>query len=166
MSQRVRTAAAALALSLAMTLHAQTPPAVEMEWVRSSYHNGVKHGGIGIGVGLARRGEERSLIVELLSIRPIRLDRLSSLRLTGEDGASIELEPAADAWGVASSVGTRVQGFTAYTSRLSYPVTLAQLQQLRAANKVTLEAIHDGGAASVRLRGAETEAIWKYASAP
>jgi hypothetical protein len=156
------------ALSPTTVLRAQTTDTavVQSNWVRTSYDNGVKHGGVGVGVGLARRGAERAIVVELLAIRPIRLDRASSLRITTQDAISIELAPAADAWGVASSVGAKIKGLTAYTSRAAYPITLAQLEQLRAAEKVTLETIHGGGAASVRLRGAETNALWEYAGTP
>jgi hypothetical protein len=128
-------------------------------WVRSAYSNAIKHGGTGIGVGLATRPEPQAshaLVVELASQRPVGIDRKAELRVMSGRQVVLVLQPAT-AWNPPSSVSLKVKNLTINSMRQAYPVTTAQLETLLRTDKPTLQVMHAEGMAESRLHASEIE---------
>ncbi len=145
---------------------ADTMP-VRAEWLRASYHNGLKHGAIGGGLAIAARERspdaEYALVVEVLALRPVKLNTSATLRILSAGGTLVlELAPARLSWPVPSSAGAKIKGTIAYSMRQAYPITREQLATLRQTDKPIVEIVHGEGTAGLKLRNGELEAIDEF----
>lgn len=167
----IRSVSIAFAMLIAGVCHpmayGQDPAtAASAEWIRGSYHNGVKHGAVGAGLAIARRQGERpeyALVVELLGLRPVRFQKDAALRIISDGAVLMELPPAATDWQVVSEIGARIKGHPAFTARRTYPLDADQLARLHAAGDPVLEILHGEGMIELKLRRAELEALLEFA---
>jgi hypothetical protein len=150
--------------------HAQSAEApLRSQWVRSSYHNGIKNGAIGTGLAIAVRpeGDKRyAIVVELLAFRPVKLQPGSNLRILSAAEVVLDLAPAAAPWSVASDADATIKGRTAYSVRQAYPLTLDQLNALRGSPKPTLQILHAEGIMELKLRTSELDAMLEFVRQP
>jgi hypothetical protein len=160
-----------IALLLSVTTsHAQSAVAsLRSQWIRSSYHNGIKNGGIGTGLAIAVRSEGNpryAIVVELLALRPVKLQAASNLRIVSAAAVVLDLAPAAEVWTVASGASATIKGNTTYSARQAYPLTLDQLNALRSSGKPTLLIQHAEGIIELKLRTSELDAMQEYIRQP
>jgi hypothetical protein len=141
-------------------------PEVRVKWVRPSYHNGLKHGAIGGGLAIAARGDLSgcvyALAVEVLALRPVKLDTAATLRIADGGATLLELSPATTPWPVSSSAGAKIKGYTAYSMRQSHPIDAQQLQSLLSARKPMIWIAHTEGLIELKLRISEIEEIGEF----
>ncbi len=149
--------------------HAEQPPRSASLWLRGSYSNSIKNGGVGIGVGVVRRSEDLStvaLVIEVAALRPVKLRASPGLRALSGDQALFELAASAEPWPIDSSVGARIRGSTIHSSRMTFPFTEAQIGMLLAADRPSLQVMHAEGRAELRLSNGETEDLAAFLRQP